>query len=70
MSLVPIDSTLKQLAREIGSKMVEELWARLRKGDMPVAQEYLSPRQVSQLTGIPVKTLEAWRGVRKGMPYY
>lgn len=65
-----IDIPLEQLAQEIGSKMVEEFWARLRKGDMPIAPEYLSPRQVSQLTGIPIKTLEAWRGVRKDLPYY
>ena len=46
MSLTPIDPSLKQLAEEIGKAMFEELWARLRKGDMPVAPEYLSPRQV------------------------
>lgn len=70
MLLYDVDPSLKQLAEEIGKALVEELWARLRKSDMPIAPEYLSPRQVSQLTGISVKTLEAWRGVRKELPYY
>lgn len=66
MSFSPTNSELKQLAEQI----VEELWARLRKGDQLDAPEYLSPRQVSQLTSIPVKTLEAMRGKREGPPYY
>ena len=70
MSLTPVDSSLKQLADHLASAIVEKLWARLRKSDMPIAPEYLSPRQVSQLPGIPIKTLEAWRGVRKDLPYY
>ena len=70
MILNHIDPSLKQLAEEIGKALVEELWARLRKGGMPVAPEYLSPRQVSQLTGIPVKTLEAMRSTRTGIPYF
>ena len=70
MSLSPIDPSLKQLAEQIGAAMIEQLWARLRKGGTLIAPEYLSPKQVSQLTGISVKTLEAMRGVRKGPPYY
>jgi len=70
MLLKGFDSSLKNLAEEIGKALVEELWARLRKGDLLIAPEYLSPRQVSLLTGIPTKTLEAMRGSRKGPPYY
>jgi len=70
MSLSPIDPSLKQLAEQIGEAMVEQLWARLRSGDLPLAPEYLSPKQVSQLTAVSVKTLEAMRGERRGPPYY
>lgn len=66
----PIDPDLRRLAEQIASAMIEELWARLRKGDVLIAPEYLSPRQASQLTGISPKTLEAMRGVRKGPPYF
>ena len=68
--LTPLDAPLEQLAQKIGSAMVEVLWARLLKGDPPVAPEYLSPRKVSQLTVFSTKTHEAMRGVRKGPPYY
>ncbi len=70
MCLNPIDPTLKQLAEKIAVVVIEELQARLRKGDMLVGAEYLSPRQVSELTSTPIKTLEAMRGSRKGPPYY
>ena len=66
----PPDTSLSQLAERIAAEMMDKLWDRLRKGELPVAPEYLSPRQVSQLTGISVKTLEAMRGVRKGPPYF
>lgn len=65
-----LDPTLKKFAEEIASAMVDELWSRMRRGDVVIAPEYLSPRQVTQLTGVPVKTLEAFRGVRKGPRYY
>ena len=64
------DPGLKQLAEEIGKALVEELWARLRNGEMLVPLEYYSPRQVSQQTGISEKSLEALRSSRKGPPYY
>jgi predicted DNA-binding transcriptional regulator AlpA len=70
MTLPPIDPSLKQLAEEIASAMVDELWARMRRGDVLVAPEYLSAKQVSQLTSISVKTLEMFRSVRKGPPYF
>lgn len=66
----PIDESLRQLAEHIAVEMMERLWDRLRKGDLLVAPEYLSPRQVFRLTGISIKTLEAWRGVRKGPRYF
>jgi predicted DNA-binding transcriptional regulator AlpA len=70
MSTSHIDPSLKQLADQIGAAMIEQLWARLRNGELPVAPEYLFPKQVSQLTGISVKTLEGMRGTRTGPPYY
>lgn len=70
MSITPVDLSLEQLADQIASTVVEKLWARLRQGDQLIAPEYLSPKQVSQLTGIAVKTLEAMRSIRKGPPHY
>ena len=70
MSSSPIDPSLKQLAEQIGTAMVEQLWERLRNGDLPVPPEYLSPKQVRELTGFSVKTLEAMRGARRGPKYF
>lgn len=70
MSLSPIDPALKQLAKDIATEMLDELWSRMRRGDVLVAPEYLSPKQAAQLTGVPLKTLEMFRSVRKGPPYY
>ncbi len=70
MSLTPNDPSLRQLAEHNAASMIDERWTRLRKGDTLIAPEYLSPKQVSQLTGVSVKTLEAMRGVRKGPPYF
>ncbi len=70
MSLSPIDPSLRQFVEHVVSTAVEELWQRMRRGDVLVVPEYLSPKHAAQLTGIPVKTLEAFRGVRKGPPYY
>ena len=66
MSISPIDPNVKQLAEQIAAAVLKEL----RKGDSPIPPEYLSPRQVFQLTSISTKTLEAMRGVRTGPPYY
>lgn len=66
MSISPIDPNVKQLAEQIAAAVLQEL----RKGDLPLPPEYLSPRQVFQLTGISTKTLETMRGVRRGPPYY
>lgn len=44
MSLTPIDPSLRQLAEHIAAAMIDELWARLRKGDTLIAPEYLSPK--------------------------
>lgn len=70
MSDTPIDPSLRQLATEIAEAMVAQLWARMRTGEVPIPPEYLSPRQVQLLTGIPTKSLEAMRSVRQGPPYY
>ena len=36
----------------------------------PISREYLTPEEVSDLTGIPTRSLEALRSSRKGPPYY
>ena len=66
----PIDPNLKQLAEEIGSAMVEQLFARLRTGDLVIPPEYLNSRQVAQMTGVSVKSLEAMRSMRRGPDYF
>ena len=66
----PIETKLQGLAEQIAAAIIEKLWDRVRKGDLLVAPEYLTPRQVAQLTGISVRTLEAMRGLRKGPPYH
>ncbi len=35
-----------------------------------VEREYLTAAEVEQMTGISSRTLEAWRGLRKGPDYY
>ena len=65
-----IDPALRELAEEIGSAIVEQLRTHVGNGDHPVAPEYLSPKQVFQLTGISVKRLEALRSVRLGPPFH
>lgn len=72
MSVDPhvIDPDLRRLAEEIGRVITEQLWEHLRKGDVLLAPEYISARQVAQLTGISPKALERMRGVREGIPYY
>ncbi len=65
-----IDEDLRQLAEQIVAEVMARLWDRPLSGDLLVAPEYLSPRQVSRLTGISVKSLESMRGVRKGPEYY
>jgi len=56
--------------RNLAKQIVEELLVHLREGDQLITPEYLSHRQVSKLTSIPIKTLEAMRGTRKDPPYY
>ena len=68
--LGPSDEELSQLADKIAAALVEKLSDRLQKGDLPVPQEYMSPRQVAQMTGIPIRSLEAMRGTRAGPKYY
>jgi hypothetical protein len=64
------EANLNQLAEKIVAAIMEKLLERLRRSDLPMSREYLSPREVSELFGIPVRSLEAMRGVRKGPPYY
>ena len=70
MSLSPIDPSLKQLAQEIAAAMVEQLWERLREGDILIPPAYLTPKQVAQFAGISRKTLESMRGTRRGPKYF
>jgi hypothetical protein len=71
MTPTSIDPNLKQLAREVGAAVVEELLTRLRAGDLlPVAPPYLTAHEVSQLTSISTKRLESWRSERKEIPYF
>jgi len=64
----PFDRDLERLAREIGAAMVEELFARLRRGDgsVLVMPEYLTPSQAAIFSGISLKKLEAMRHHRTG----
>ncbi len=55
----------KQLAEEIAKQIL----AFLRMAG-PVSREYLSPEEVSDLTGIPIRQLETLRATRQGPPYY
>jgi predicted DNA-binding transcriptional regulator AlpA len=66
----PIDPQMRQLAEHLASAMLEKLIARVQQGDAPLGPEYLSPRQVSILTGISTKTLEGMRATRSGPQYY
>lgn len=73
MSFSPTDPKIDENAKLIHravSAAIDELFLRLQNGESPVAPEYLSPRQASQLSGTPVRTLEAMRGKREGPPYY
>jgi len=66
-----IDPALQRLAEQIGAVMVEELLTRLRAGDLlPIAPEYLTARQVAQMTSISTKRLESLRSTRDGIPYF
>ena len=68
----PLDPTLQKLAREIGSAMVEELFARLRRGDGSalVMPEFLTPSQAAVFTSISLKKLEALRHQGTGPRFY
>ena len=68
----PIDRDLQRLAREIGAAMVEELFARLRKGDgsLLVMPEFVTPAQAAVITNISLKKLEAMRHHRTGPKFY
>jgi len=68
----PFDSDLRRLAQEIGAAMVEELFARLRRGDgsVLVRPEYLTPSQAAIFSGISAKKLEALRHQRRGPKWF
>jgi predicted DNA-binding transcriptional regulator AlpA len=60
---VPLDQEL--LAQQIATLVLEEL----RKGDVLMPPEFLSPRQLAQLLNVSTKMLEAMRSTRKGPPH-
>lgn len=63
------DNELLILADIVAATVIDEISRRMRNGELTLSAEYLSPRQVASITGISTKTLEAWRGVRRGPVY-
>lgn len=64
-----VDPALMELAERIGDQIAIRLVERLRRGELPVAPEYLTAFQVAQLTGFTPKGLETMRAKRLGPPY-
>lgn len=64
-----VDPALLELAERIGDHVAIRLVERLRRGELPVAPEYLTAFQVAQLTGFTPKGLETMRAKRLGPPY-
>lgn len=58
------------LALHVGREIARELLDQLRCGELPLAPEYLTARQVTQLTGFSPKALESMRARREGPPYF
>ena len=56
-------------SRQLIAEIARQLLPHLEKADI-LRREYLSPREVSAMTSIPLKQLEALRSARKGPPYY
>lgn len=65
MAVPLVDPKQKQLAEQIAALVLEEL----RKGNVLMPPEFLSPRQLAQLLNVSMKMLESMRGTRKGVPY-
>lgn len=64
-----VDPALLELAERIGDHVAIRLVERLRRGELPVAPEYLTAFQVAQLAGFTPKGLETMRAKRLGPPY-
>lgn len=64
-----LDPQLQKLAEQISDHVAIRLVERLRRGELPVAPEYLTAFQVAQLTGFTPKGLETMRAKRLGPPY-
>jgi predicted DNA-binding transcriptional regulator AlpA len=56
-----IDPSLKAYAECVGRNIAIELIKKLRHGALPIAPEYLTALQVSELTGFSEKGLENMR---------
>lgn len=62
-------NNLRAIAEEIGRSIAHEIIDQLNRGERPLAPEYLTALQVSQLTGFSSKALEAMRSRREGPPF-
>lgn len=51
-------------------RLTTTLISALGAGRVPMDKEYLSPKEVELVFGIPVKTLADWRQKEKGPRYY
>lgn len=56
-----MDESIKQFAEQIGQTVVQDIVRQLRKGEVPVAPEYLTAHQAAELTGYTAKALERYR---------
>jgi hypothetical protein len=66
-----MDESIRQFAEEIGHAVAGDVLRQLRKGEVPVAPEYLTAQQAAALTGYTVKALERYRQqAGKGPRFY
>jgi len=66
---VDIDPSMRALAEAIGHSIAVKLLRQFRRGEVPVAPEYLTANQVAQMTGFSPKGLENMRARRVGPPF-
>lgn len=64
-----LDYKTKMLAETVGRAVALELLDQLRRGDAPVACEYLTDRQVALMTGFTRRALEGMRSRGEGPPW-
>ena len=54
-------TSFDQVARQIALAAVEELLPRLKEAGLPIAPQWLSPKDAAIYSGIPLKSLESMR---------